>query len=108
MRSITAQARDDSGAVTIELAIGIATFLAVLGMAITALATLGAYISAIDIAGAAARAHAVAAPFDPPRGEVIVREQADMVQVTARVPAPLGVMEATALYPVQYATAAYE
>lgn len=102
MRSIIAPLKNEGGVITIELAIGLAALILTLGMAVAALATMGAYISAVDIAGAAARAHAIGENFEPPRGNIEVAEHNGMVYIRATVPAPLGTMEAQAQYPVQY------
>lgn len=100
-KKLARQVHPDAGMITLELAIGIATFITVLLLAVAALASLGAYISAVDIAGAAARAYAVGQPYSPPRGEVQVHEDASLVYVTAKVPTVGFSMEATAIYPKQ-------
>ena len=44
---------------TIEAALSLSALVVVAGVIVAALAAMGAYISAVDIAGAAARAHAI-------------------------------------------------
>ncbi len=91
--------RDDRGSVTVEAALGMATIVVALSAAVAALGTVAAYVAAVDIAGAGARSHAVGIDFIPPRGQVEVSEHAGLVTVTATVPAPLGSMSATAVFP---------
>lgn len=93
---------NDRGSVTIEAALSLATLMVVAAGIVAAIATMAAHISAIDIAGAAARAHAIGVGFDPGTADVTVRESGGIVEVTARVPAAIGTAEATAAYPVEY------
>ncbi|STC69453.1 hypothetical protein [Corynebacterium pilosum] len=93
---------NDRGSVTIEAALSLATLMVVAAGIVAAIATMAAHISAIDIAGAAARAHAIGVDFDPGTADVTVRESGGIVEVTARVPAAIGTAEATAAYPVEY------
>ena len=58
---------DDHGSVTIEASLALAVLVTVAAAIVAGIATLGAYISAVDIAGAAARSHAIGVPYDPPR-----------------------------------------
>lgn len=51
--------RDDHGSVTVEAALALAALVTVAAAMIGGLATLAAYIGAVDVAGAAARAHAI-------------------------------------------------
>lgn len=94
---------DETGSVTIEAAFGTAALVMVSALVVAALATLAAYIQAVDIAGAAARAHAIGQPFSPPRGDVHVSESDGWIQVTATLPAPLRTVQAEASFPVEYA-----
>ncbi len=93
---------NDRGSVTIEAALSLATLMVVAAGIVAAIATMAAHISAIDIAGAAARAHAIGVDFDPGTAAVTVSESGGIVVVTARVPAAIGTAEATASYPVEY------
>ncbi|SIS38661.1 hypothetical protein SAMN05444817_101124 [Corynebacterium appendicis CIP 107643] len=94
---------DDRGSVTIEASLALAVLVTVAAAIVAGMATLGAYISAVDIAGAAARSHAIGVPYDPPRDgvTVTVTEEAGVVRVTAQVPAPVRAMSATAAFPVE-------
>ena len=83
---------------TIEAALSLSALVIVAGAIVAALATMGAYISAVDIAGAAARAHAIGLDYDPPAGRVTTQERGGMVTVTARVRG----MEATAVFPTEF------
>ncbi|MDU0478599.1 hypothetical protein QVA66_05025 [Staphylococcus chromogenes] len=94
---------DDEGSVTIEAAVGVGALVGVAALVVAALTTLAAQIQAVDLAGAAARAHAIGEPFTPPRGEVNVGVANGWVQVTAWVPAPLGTMQAHAHFPIENA-----
>lgn len=94
---------DEHGSVTIEASLALAVMVTVAAAIVAGIATLGAYISAVDIAGAAARSHAIGVPYDPPRDgvTVTVAEKAGVVRVTAQVPAPVRAMRATAAFPVE-------
>ena len=94
---------DDRGSVTIEAALSLAVLVTVAAAIVAGISTMAAYVSAVDVAGAAARSHAIGVDYTPPRPniEVTVSEQADMVTVTARVPAAVRTMHATAIYPVE-------
>lgn len=92
---------DDRGSVTIEAALALASLIVVAAAIIGAMATMAAKLSAVDIAGAAARAHAVGLTYDPPHGTVAIQEQGGLITVTADVPAPLGTMSARAVRPVE-------
>lgn len=87
---------------TIETALSLATLVTVAAAIVTGIATIAAYIAAVDIAGAAARAAAIGVAYDPPRGNVTVAENAGLVTVTASVPAAIGTMQASAIYPVEF------
>lgn len=97
--TVRARLRDERGSVSIEMALGLSSLVAVLAAMVAALATLGAHLAAIDTAGAAARAHAIGVDFTPPRGSVDVTVTGGLVTVTARIPAPLREMSATAVFP---------
>ena len=56
----------------------------------------------MDIAGAAARAHALGVDYAAPRGDVSVTENAGLATAAASVPAPIGTMRATAVFPVEF------
>ena len=94
---------DDRGSVTIEAALSLSVLVTVAAAIVAGIATLGSYIAAVDIAGAAARSHAIGVPYEPPRDgvTVTVTEQAGVVRVTAKVPAPVRSMSASAAFPVE-------
>ncbi|PAT10626.1 MULTISPECIES: hypothetical protein [Corynebacterium] len=87
---------------TIETALSLSALVTVAAAIVAGIATIAAYITAVDTAGAAARAHAIGVEFAPPRGSVDVAEAGGVVTVTARVPAAVGQMQATALFPVEH------
>ncbi|OFT72054.1 hypothetical protein HMPREF3145_01735 [Corynebacterium sp. HMSC05C01] len=87
---------------TIETALSMATLVVVTAAIVGGIATMSAYIAAVDIAGAAARAHAMGVDYTAPRGEVSMHESAGLATVTAAVPAPIGTMRATAVFPVEF------
>ena len=86
---------------TIESAIGLGALVGVCGLGVAGLATLAAYISAVDIAGAAARSHAIGVQYQPPRGEVSVSDDGSFATAVAIVPAPLHTMQAQVVFPVE-------
>lgn len=90
---------DDRGSVTIEAALALASLVIVAAAIIGAMATMAAKISSVDIAAAAARAHAVGLDYDPPQGTVSVEENSGLITVTAEVPAAIGTMSSTAIFP---------
>ncbi len=94
---------DDRGSVTIEAALSLAVLVTVAAAIIAGISTMAAYVSAVDVAGAAARSHAIGVEYSPPRAniDVTISENAEMVTVTARVPAVVRDMHATAVYPVE-------
>lgn len=92
---------NDRGSVTIEAALSLATLVIVAAAIVAGIATMASYISAVDIAGAAARSHAIGVEYSPPRGTVEVVEHAGVVTATARVASPLRTMSATASFPVE-------
>lgn len=94
--------RDNTGSVTVEAALSLAVLVTVAAAIVGGIATMAAYISAVDIAGAAARSHAIGVDYAPPRGSVSVAEGGGMVTVTAQVPAALFDVSATAVYPVEF------
>lgn len=93
---------DDRGSVTVEAALSLAVLVTLAAAIVAGIATLAAYISAVDIAGAAARSHAIGVDFTPGRGTVEVHESAGLVHVTAVVDAPLTPMSARATFPVEF------
>lgn len=97
--------RDDTGSVTLEAAMGIASLITVMMVAFAGLATVGAHIHATTTAGAAARAAAIGE--DPAhvsdRATISVDRDSTWVHVRAEVPAPLGAATAQASFPVEIA-----
>lgn len=98
-----AHLRDDRGSVTIEAALSLAVLVTVAAAIVAGIATMAAYITAVNVAGAAARAHAIGVAYTPPREDitVTVAEGSDLVTVTAHVPAVIRPMQASAVYPVE-------
>lgn len=93
---------DDTGSVTVEAALSLATLMVVAAGMVAGVATMAAHIAAVDIAGAAARAHAIGVDYSSPRAEIIVRESSGVVTVVAEVPAAIGTATAEARFPVEY------
>ncbi|QPK80241.1 hypothetical protein G7Y31_01075 [Corynebacterium lizhenjunii] len=91
----------DRGSVSVEAALGLSTLVLVVMAMVAAIATMSSHLAAVDIAGAAARAYAIGQDFTPPRGDVEVHQEGELVRVTARVPAPFGVMQAQAVFPLE-------
>lgn len=87
---------------TIETALSLSALVVVTAAIVGGIATVAAYITAVDIAGAAARAHALGVDYAAPRGEVAVTEHAGLATAAASVPAPIGTMRATAVFPVEW------
>lgn len=94
---------NDRGSVTIEAALSLAVLVTVAAAIVAGISTMAAYISAVDIAGAAARSHAIGVPYEAPRSgaSVSVAEESGIVRVTVEVPAAVRTMRATAAYPVE-------
>ncbi|MFZ2290942.1 hypothetical protein [Corynebacterium casei] len=94
---------NDRGSVTIEAALSLSVLIIVAAAIVGAMATMAAYISAVDIAGAAARAHAIGVEYQPPRSDISVSvgESAGLVTVTASVPGVIGTMSADAAFPAE-------
>lgn len=94
---------NDRGSVTIETALSLSVLIIVAAAIVGAMATMAAYISAVDIAGAAARAHAIGVEYQPPRSDtsINVGESAGLVTVTASVPGIIGTMSADAAFPAE-------
>ncbi|MEY8577122.1 hypothetical protein AALI21_02270 [Corynebacteriaceae bacterium 6-324] len=94
---------NDRGSVTIEAALSLSVLIIVAAAIVGAMATMAAYISAVDIAGAAARAHAIGVEYQPPRSDISVSvgESAGLVTVTASVPGVIGTMRAEAAFPAE-------
>lgn len=95
---------NDRGSVTIEAALALTVLVIVAGGIITAVTTMAAHLAAVDIAGAAARSHAIGVDFEPANADVTVdvTESGGLVTVTATVPATFGSRSATAVFPVEY------
>lgn len=93
---------EEEGSVTVEAAFSLSALVLVAALIIAALATLAAHLAAVDIAGAAARAHAIGLEYQPPRGQIEVGHEGGLVKVVATVPAPLGEQHATAFFPLEY------
>ena len=87
---------------TIETALSLSALVVVTAAIVGGIATVAAYITAVDIAGAAARAHALGVDYTAPRGDVSVTEHAGLATAAASVPAPIGTMRATAVFPVEF------
>ena len=87
---------------TIETALSLSALVVVTAAIVGGIATVAAYITAVDIAGAAARAHALGVDYTAPRGDVSVTEHAGLATAVASVPAPIGTMRATAVFPVEF------
>ena len=92
---------NDDGAVTVETAIATGALIAVFTTLVAGLVAVGAHLAAIDIAGAAARAHTIGVPYEPPRGAVTVTESGGLATATAVVPSPLGAQTARAVFPIE-------
>ena len=99
MRCPTHQLKNDRGSVTVEAAVVLSALVIVAAAIFSGMAALGARLSAIDIAGAAARAHAIGIDYTPPVGDVTVDVRDGIVSVTANVGSPFGSMTAHAVYP---------
>lgn len=99
--SLPDQLDDDQGSVTIEAAFGLAGLVSVTGLALSAMSVLALYISAIDMAGAAARAHALGELYQPKRGTVEYSTDAAWATATVRIDAPFRDIVASATYPVE-------
>lgn len=98
---------DDRGMVTIEAAVALSVILLAAAGVIGALATLAAEVAATDIAGAAARAHAIGVDYRPPRGlkasvHVAPFTEQGLLVASAEVPAPFGTMSAEAVFPAEH------
>ncbi|MHA5282048.1 hypothetical protein [Corynebacterium sp. CQ3829_602738] len=87
---------------TVETALSLSALVVVTAAIVGGIATAAAYITAVDIAGAAARAHALGVDYAAPRGDVSVTENAGLATAAASVPAPIGTMRATAVFPVEF------
>lgn len=87
---------------TVETALSLSALVVVTAAIVGGIATVAAYITAVDVAGAAARAHALGVDYSAPRGTVEVTERAGLATAEATVPAPIGTMRATAVFPVEF------
>ena len=92
---------NDTGSVTIEAALALSSLVLVGALMVSGLVTLADYIAAVDAAGAVARAHAIGTEYTPPRGTVDIARDGELVRAVAKVPSPLGTMEAEAVYPAE-------
>lgn len=87
---------------TVETALSLSALVVVTAAIVGGIATVAAYITAVDVAGAAARAYALGVDYSAPRGEVAITERAGLATAAATVPAPIGTMRATAVFPVEF------
>ena len=87
---------------TVETALSLSALVIVTAAIVGGIATVAAYITAVDVAGAAARAYALGVDYSAPRGAVEVTERAGLATAEAAVPAPIGTMRATAVFPVEF------
>lgn len=92
---------DDRGSVTVEAALALASLVMVCGLIVGAVATMAAHLAAVDLAGSAARAHAIGVEHHPVRGEVTIRESGGLVTATSQVPAIFGTRSHAAVYPLE-------
>lgn len=99
MRFPTRLLKNDRGSVTIEAAIALSALVIVAAAIFAGMAALGARLSAIDIAGAAARSHAIGIDYQPPTGEVHITINDGLVTAEAKVNSPFGAMTAQAIFP---------
>ncbi len=93
---------NDEGSVTVEAALALSALMVIFIAMIGGMTSLGAYLSAIDSAGAAARAHAIGVPYQPAKGEVNIVEHGGLATATATVPAVIGTVSATAIFPMEH------
>ena len=79
---------DDDGSVTIEAALALSSLVLVAAGIVGAIATLASYIAAVDMAGAAARAHAIGVEYHPARedAQVSVEESGGLVKASVMMP----------------------
>ncbi|MCS4490107.1 hypothetical protein N7326_06835 [Corynebacterium sp. ES2794-CONJ1] len=105
MRSIKSPLRRvlgaEDGSTTIETAIGIASLMTVLGVAVGAILSAASYLSAIDIAGAAARSYVIGVDYQPARGHVHITTSGTLATATAEVPSLFGTMRAQAIFALE-------
>lgn len=94
--------RDERGSVTVEAALSLATLMFVAAAIVAACATMAAHISAANIAGAAARSHAIGVEYSADKAEIQVSESDGIVSVEVTLPAAIGKATAQAKYPVEY------
>lgn len=87
---------------TVETALSLSALVVVTVAIVGGIATVAAYITAVDVAGAAARAYALGVDYSAPRGAVEVTKRAGLATAEATVPAPIGTMRATAVFPVEF------
>ena len=65
--SVLAHLTGERGSVTIEAALSLAVLVTVAAAIVAGISTMAAYVSAVDVAGAAARSHAIGVDYTPPR-----------------------------------------
>lgn len=94
--------RDERGSVTVEAALSLATLMIVAAAIVAACATMAAQIAATDIAGAAARAHAIGVDYSVANADIAVSEAEGVVTVSVTKPAAIGRVTAQVSYPVEY------
>lgn len=87
---------------TIETALSLSTLIIVAAAIVGGIATISAYITAVDVAGAAARSHALGVDYSAPRGDVTVEIHGGLATASASVPAPIGAVKAQAIFPVEF------
>ena len=89
--------------VTIEAALALSSLVLVAAGIVGAIATLASYIAAVDMAGAAARAHAIGVEYHPARedAQVSVEESGGLVRASVSVDAPIGTMRSEAVFPAE-------
>lgn len=92
---------NDRGSVTIEAALALSSLVVVCALIVASMATMISYLVAVDLAGAAARAHAIGENFTPSRGAVDISEVDGFVSVRASVGSPFGEVSADAIFPIE-------
>ncbi|EEW50923.1 hypothetical protein HMPREF0290_0503 [Corynebacterium efficiens YS-314] len=90
---------NEEGSVSIEAALALSSLVVVSALIIGVLTTLALYVAAVGGAGAAARAHAIGETYHPPRGVVSFEEHGGLVTATVSIPATVGEVSASAVFP---------
>ncbi|GAB3597741.1 hypothetical protein CFAEC_01295 [Corynebacterium faecale] len=93
--------RNEQGSVTIEAALALSSLVVVSALIVGVLATLAMHVAAVNGAGAAARAHAIGEVYVPARGQVTTTEQGGLITATVSIPAVIGEVSASAVFPVE-------